>query len=106
MEPDEGAGELVVEILQAGRVVYRSTQLDNLYEAQWSASNINLFVHPGEQLQVRVWDMDPAEPDLLVDSPLSAEALSQGTVWVNSPNGSSASLQLEPRQVWAGGITP
>ncbi len=105
-EPDEGAGELVVEIIQAGRVVYRSQQLDNLYEGQWSASNINLFVQPGEQLRIRVWDMDPTEPDLLVDTPVSADALAQGTVLVAAPNGSSATLQLEPRQVWAGGITP
>ncbi|MDY7229801.1 hypothetical protein [Hyalangium rubrum] len=106
MEPDEGAGELVVEIHQAGRVVYRSPQLDNLYEGHWNASNINLFVHPGEQLRVIVWDMDPHDADILVDSIVTAEALSQGTVGLSSPNGSSASIQVEPRHVWAGGITP
>jgi hypothetical protein len=50
--------------------------------------------------------MDPTEPDLLVDSLVAAEALSQGTVRVKAPNGSTASLQVEPRQVWAGGVTP
>lgn len=105
-EPDEGAAELVVEILQGGRVIYRSPQLDNLYEAQWTASNINLFVQPGEQLRLRVWDMDPTEPDLLVDGTVPAQALSQGTVWVNGPTGGSVSLQVEPRSVWAGGAVP
>lgn len=106
VEPDEGAAELVVEILQAGRVVYRTTQLDNLYEGQWTVSNTHLFVQQGEQLRVRVWDMDPVDPDLLVDLPLSAENLAQGTVEVVTPNGSAAMLQFEARQVWAGGITP
>jgi hypothetical protein len=106
LEPDEGAGELVVEILQNGRVVYRSTQLDNLYEGQWSTSNITLFVQPREQLWVRVWDMDPSAPDLLVEAPVTAESLALGTVYVNGANGSTASLQVEPRQVWAGGNIP
>jgi len=105
-EPDEGPAELVVEILQAGRVIYRTTQLDNLYEGQWTASNTHLFVQQGEQLRIRVWDMDPVDPDLMVDMPLAAESLVQGTVQVNAPNGSAALLQVEPRQVWAGGITP
>ncbi|HEX8697359.1 MAG TPA: hypothetical protein VF815_00850 [Myxococcaceae bacterium] len=106
MEPDEGPAELVVEILQGGRIVYRSTQLDNLYEGQWSASTTQLFVKQGEQLQVRVWDMDPTDSDLLVDATVSARALADGNVRVSSPNGSSVFLQFEPRQVWAGGITP
>jgi tetratricopeptide (TPR) repeat protein len=106
LEPEEGPAELVVEIVQGGRVVYRSTQLDNLYEGQWTTSNTHLFVQQGEQLRIRVWDMDPTEPDLLVDMPVAAEALAQGAVQVSAPNGSSALLQFEPRQVWAGGITP
>ncbi len=106
MEPDEGPAEMVVEILQGGRVVYRSTQLDNLYEGQWTTSNTQLFVKRGEQLQIRVWDMDPTDSDLLVDAMVSAHALSDGTVKVGSPNGTSVLLQFEPRQTWAGGITP
>jgi tetratricopeptide (TPR) repeat protein len=105
-EPDEGAAEMVVEIVQGGRVVYRSTQLDNLYDGQWTTSNTQLFVQKGEQLRIRIWDMDPTDPDLLVDAPLAAEALSQGSVQVSSPNGSSAMLQFEPRPAWAGGASP
>ena len=105
-EPDEGPAEMVVEIVQNGRVVYRSTQLDNLYEGQWTTSNTQLYVQQGEQLRIRVWDMDPTDPDLLVDMPVSAEALAQGNVQVSASNGSAAMLQFEPRQTWAGGITP
>ncbi len=105
VEPDEGAGELVVEIIQGGRVVYRSTQLDNLYEAQWAISNVNLYVQPGEQLRLIVWDVDGGDRDAMVDAMVSAEQLANGQVVVNSPTGSNAILQVESRQVWAGGIT-
>jgi hypothetical protein len=105
VEPDEGAGELVIEIIQGGRVVYRSTQLDNLYEAQWAISNVNLYVQPGEQIRIIVWDVDGADRDAMVDAMVSAEQLANGQVVVNSPTGSNAILQVESRQVWAGGIT-
>jgi tetratricopeptide (TPR) repeat protein len=105
-EPDEGAAEVVVELLQGGRVIYRSPQMDNLYEAQWAASNVSLFVQPGEQLRLLVWDVDANDRDLVVDAVVTAEQLAQGAVSVRSANGSTATLQLEPRQVWAGGITP
>jgi ABC-type uncharacterized transport system ATPase subunit len=95
----------VVEIIQGGRVVYRSTQLDNLYEAQWAISNVNLYVQPGEQIRIIVWDVDGADRDAMVDAMVSAEQLANGQVVVNSPTGSNAILQVESRQVWAGGIT-
>ncbi len=101
-EPDEGAGELVVEIVQGGRVVYRSPQLDNLYEAQWPVSNVNLYVQPGEQLRIMVWDMDGPERDIVVDAMVAAEQLANGQVVVSTPNGSNAILQFEGRQIWTG----
>jgi tetratricopeptide (TPR) repeat protein len=106
LEPDEGAGELVVEIIQGGRVIFRSPQLDNLYEAQWAISNVNLYVQPNEQLRIIVWDVDPADRDVVVDALVSAEQFANGQVVVSTPNGSNAILQLESRQIWAGGITP
>ncbi|MBN1210694.1 MAG: hypothetical protein JXB05_37950 [Myxococcaceae bacterium] len=106
VEPDEGAAELVVELIQGGRVIYRSPQLDNLYEARWAASNVSLYVQPGEQLRLLVWDVDANDRDLLLDATVSAEQLAQGAVSVRSANGSTATLQVEPRQVWAGGSTP
>jgi hypothetical protein len=105
-EPDEGAGELVVEILQGGRVVYRSPQLDNLYEAQWTISNVNLYVQPNEQVRIIVWDVDATDRDVILDTMVPAEQLAMGQVVVSTPNGSNAILQFESRQVWAGGITP
>jgi tetratricopeptide (TPR) repeat protein len=105
-EPDEGAGELVVEIVQRGRVVYRSPQLDNLYEAQWAANNVTLYVEQGEQLRVLVWDIDPNDRDLLVDATITAESLFQGSANVASSSGASARIQVEPRQSWAGGVVP
>jgi hypothetical protein len=105
-EPDEGAGELVVEILQGQRVIYRSPELDNLYEAQWAISNVTLYVQPGEQLRILVWDMDANDRDVMLDAIVSGDQLAQGFVSVSSANGSTASLQVEPRQVWAGGVSP
>ncbi len=105
-QPNRGAGKLVVEIVQGGRVVYHSPQLDNVYEAQWGVSNVNLFVQPGEQLRVLIWDMAPSQRDLMLDAMLPAEQLTQGIATVSSANGISASLNLEARQVWAGGIAP
>ncbi len=104
--PNGGAPRLVAEIVQAGRVVYRSPQLDNLYEGRWSISNVNLFVQPREMLQLRVWDMDPRQPFLLLDIPFSAEQLTQGTMKLVSTNGSSATVNVEPRSTWAGGAVP
>jgi hypothetical protein len=105
-EPDEGAGELVVEILQGQRVIYRSPELDNLYEAQWAISNVTLYVQPGEQLRLLVWDVDANDRDVVLDAIVSGDQLAQGFVSVSSANGSTASLQVEPRQVWAGGVSP
>jgi tetratricopeptide (TPR) repeat protein len=105
-EPDEGPAELVVEIVQRGRVVYRSPQLDNVYEGHWTANNVNLYVERGEQLRILVWDVDPHDRDLLVDAMIPAETLAQGTVNVASPSGSSARLLVEPREAWAGGAVP
>jgi phosphosulfolactate phosphohydrolase-like enzyme len=102
-EPDEGAGELVVEIIQGGRVVYRSPQLDNLFEAQWATPNINLYLQPGEQVRIMVWDVDPTDRDILVDAMVPAEQFANGQVVVSTPNGSNAILQVEARQIWAGG---
>jgi tetratricopeptide (TPR) repeat protein len=104
-EPDEGAGELMVEIVQGGRVVYRSPQLDNLFEAQWAISNVNLYVQPGEQLRIMVWDVDAGDRDIIVDAMVPGEQFANGQVVVSTPNGSNAILQFESRQVWAGGIT-
>lgn len=104
-EPDEGAGELVAEIVQGGRVVFRSPQLDNVYEAQWAISNVNLYVQPGEQLRIMVWDVDAGDRDIIIDAMVPAEQFANGQVVVSTPNGSNAILQLESRQVWAGGIT-
>jgi hypothetical protein len=105
-EPDEGAGELEVEIVQGGRVIFRSTRLDNLYEAQWAISNVTLHVQPNENLRIIVWDVDPNDRDVVLDAMVPAEQFAQGRVAVSSPNGSTTFLQLQPRQVWAGGITP
>ncbi|HYH98776.1 hypothetical protein [Hyalangium sp.] len=105
-ELDEGTPELEVEIIQGGRVVYRSPRLDNLYEAQWAISNVTLYVQPGEAVRIIVWDVDPKERDVLMDAMVPAEQFAQGQVSVSSPHGSTTLLQLEPRQVWAGGITP
>jgi hypothetical protein len=102
-EPDEGAGELVAEIIQGGRVVYRSPQLDNLFEAQWATPNVNLYVQPGEQVRIMVWDVDAADRDILVDAMVPAEQFANGQVVVSTPNGSNAILQVEARQIWAGG---
>jgi hypothetical protein len=105
-EPDEGAGELEVEIHQGGRVVYRSPRMDNVYEAQWAISNVSLYVQPGETLRIIVWDVDPNDRDVVLDAMVSADQLAQGRVAVSSPNGSTTFLQLQPRQIWAGGLTP
>ena len=105
-EPDEGAGELEVEIVQGGRVVYRSPRLDNLYEAQWAISNVNLYVQPNEAVRILVWDVDPTDRDVVLDATVSSDQFSQGRVAVSSANGSTTFLQFQPRQVWAGGITP
>ncbi|MFL5344859.1 MAG: hypothetical protein ACJ8AT_08695 [Hyalangium sp.] len=105
-QPNRGAGKLVVEIVQGGRVVYHSPQLDNVYEAQWAVSNVNLYVQPGEQLRVLVWDMAPSQKELMLDAILPATQVRPGIATVSSPNGISASLNLETRQAWAGGMAP
>ena len=106
VRPNGGAGSLVVEIVQAGRTVYHSPQVDNMYEAQWTVSNVNLFVQPVEQLRVLVWDMSSGSRNLMLDSVVTAAQLAQGAATVNGPNGSALFLVFEPRQVWAGGIAP
>lgn len=105
-QPGRGAGKLVVEIVQGGRVVYHSPQLDNVFEGQWTVSNVNLYVQPGEQLRLLVWDMAPNQKELMLDGVLPSAQLTQGVATVGSATGISASLNLETRQVWAGGMAP
>ncbi|XXF76148.1 hypothetical protein P2318_24220 [Myxococcaceae bacterium GXIMD 01537] len=106
-EPDEGAAELLVEIVQRGRVVFRSSQVDNRNDAQWTVNNVNLYLETNDPLSVRVWDMDAdGQHDLLVDAPFFPNQVAQGTVHATAPNGSSAILQFEARPRWAGDATP
>ena len=97
----DGAPDTFVELEQAGRIVYRSPIAQDRRQGDWGLKTANLFVEPGEQLVVRVWDADASSDDLALSTHLSARALDTGSFQSRTQRGSFVTLSFEPRPVEA-----
>jgi hypothetical protein len=97
----DGRPDPVVEIEQGGRVVYRSPQAQDDHQVDWRLKAVNLFVEPGEQLVVRVWDSDASSDDLVLAAYLPSHQLNTGTFQVRTKAGSFVNLLFEPRRTEA-----
>ncbi|OJH33945.1 hypothetical protein BON30_46325 [Cystobacter ferrugineus] len=97
----DGSPDPVVEIEQAGHVVYRSPQAQDDHQVDWGLKAVNLFVEPGEQLVVRVWDADASSDDQVLAAYLPSHQLNTGTFQVRTKAGSFVNLLFEPRRTEA-----
>ncbi|MFN0063433.1 MAG: hypothetical protein ACKVPX_13075 [Myxococcaceae bacterium] len=93
----DGAPDLVVEIEQQGRVVYRSPRLDNQKRAAWKPEGLVLFLSPKEELQVRLLDEDEGGGhDVVLNAALPAAAVQRGAYQTRTPRGSYVNLTFAP----------
>lgn len=97
----DGAPDPYVEIEQDNRIVYRSPQVNDTGQVDWGIKAVNLFVEPGEQLSVRVWDKDVSDDDLALSAYLPASALERGFFQARTQSGSFVNLHFEPRKTQA-----
>jgi hypothetical protein len=97
----DGRPDPFVEIEQGGRIVYRSPQGQDDHQVDWALKAVNLFVAPGEQLVVRVWDADASSDDLVLAANLPSQVLNTGAFQVRTKAGSSVNLLFEPRRTEA-----
>ena len=95
----DGAPDPYVEIEQGGRTIYRSPALQGESRMDWGLKAVNLFVEPGENLVVRVWDSDASSDDLVLATNLPAQALRMGSFQTRTPAGSFVHLRFEPRRI-------
>ncbi len=95
----DGAPEPQVEIEQGGRVVFAGPKLQDTNRATWTPTATFLFVEPGETIGVRVWDVDAAEHDLVLNAAFFGRALESGVVRLQTQRGSSVELRFELRRV-------
>jgi tetratricopeptide (TPR) repeat protein len=97
-----GPVDLVVEIEQGRRLVYRSPVERRASGAAFRPGATFLFVGPGDQLLVRVTTRGAAGTTPVLVAPVTADALERGTVDLAAPRGSTVRLRVEPRRHRAG----
>jgi tetratricopeptide (TPR) repeat protein len=94
----DGPPEPFAEVIQGGRVVYKSSTEQNKFEAAWVPERTFLFVRPDEAVSVRVWDKDVSDDDLVFSYDFTVRELSKGTVEARTQRGSFVRLSFEPRR--------
>ncbi len=94
----DGLPDPYVELIQGGRIVYRSQVLKDQYQASWTPERSFLFVRPDEAVSVRVWDKDVQEDDLVFSYDFTVQAIGSGTVEARTQRGSYVRLSFEPRR--------
>lgn len=95
----DGPPDLVVEIEQAGKTVYRSPKAQDQSRAQWTPGPVYLFVEPSELLIVRIWDSDVSDSDLIFAAQLPSSQLGRGEATFSTKRNSWVRLRFEPRDV-------
>jgi len=94
----DGAPDPYVEILQHGKVIYRSPKVQDAYDASWEPRSVSVYVEGSEQLTVRAWDADATEDDLAFAYEVPAKALARGLFQASTPKGSYIRLEFEPKR--------
>jgi hypothetical protein len=94
----DGPPDLYLTLEQGGRIIYRSPWLQDRYEVSWAVPQVPLFLEQDEQLVVRLWDADPTDDDLVVNSYLLATVVASGRAEWPTPQGGVLRLEFTPRQ--------
>jgi tetratricopeptide (TPR) repeat protein len=93
-----GPPDLCVELVQDGRVVFRSPVTRGAYKTAWAPERTFLFVRSGEGITVRVVEKRLLGDDLALQYAFTDVNASSGQVEATTPAGSYARLSFEQRR--------